>query len=58
MWFSPKELKEEQKNGKLLWGAVNWKLRDPQELITDLEEEIKHKIKNIKDVKERVSNES
>ena len=32
-WFSPRELMEEQKGGHYVWGAVNWRLRDPQEMI-------------------------
>lgn len=31
LWFSPNELREEHKNGKFIWGSVNWKLRDPIE---------------------------
>lgn len=31
MWFSPAELRAETTNGRFRWGAVNWRLRDPQE---------------------------
>ena len=31
LWFSPAQLREENRNGKFRWGPVNWKLRDPQE---------------------------
>lgn len=31
LWFSPAELRKEQLNGKFLWGASNWELRDPSE---------------------------
>ena len=30
IYFSPKELKEQHKEGKFLWGAVNWSLIDPE----------------------------
>lgn len=33
LWFSPDELEAEQKNGKFVWGAVNWHLRDPKEYL-------------------------
>jgi len=33
LWFSPAELRREHENGKFIWGAENWKLRDPQERI-------------------------
>lgn len=29
LWFSPTELRREQKNGRFRWGAVNWKLENP-----------------------------
>lgn len=31
LWFSPAELRREHLDGKFLWGAQNWKLRDPSE---------------------------
>jgi hypothetical protein len=33
LWFSPGQLREQNRNGKFRWGPVNWKLRDPQERI-------------------------
>lgn len=33
IWFSPAQLRAHIKNGQFRWGAVNWKLRDPQEYI-------------------------
>jgi hypothetical protein len=48
LWFSPNELKNEQSNGRFLWGAVNWQLRDPHEKLkllqhqrNDIDEQIK-----------------
>ena len=40
LWFSPNQLEAEQKNGKFVWGAVNWALRDPQE---HLNEAVQHR---------------
>lgn len=33
IWFSPAQLREQIRNKKFQWGAVNWKLRDPQERV-------------------------
>lgn len=33
MWFSPAELRGHQATGRFRWGAVNWVLRDPKELL-------------------------
>lgn len=38
--FSPKELREAHKQGRFIWGPVNWKLIDPPKL-KSVEEEIK-----------------
>lgn len=35
IWFSPAQLRAQIKDGKFRWGAVNWKLRDPQERIEE-----------------------
>ena len=51
MWFSPSELEEQNKKGKFLWGEVNWKLRDPKEHITEMQQQkdaIQTKIDNFK----------
>jgi len=45
MWFSPTELREEQANGKFRWGAVNWKLRNPQDELKSLDKKIDDEIK-------------
>lgn len=31
LWFSPKMLRARQAEGRFIWGACNWKLRDPME---------------------------
>lgn len=35
IWFSPDQLKEQNRNGKFLWGPVNWTLRDPKERVNE-----------------------
>lgn len=41
LWFSPDDLEKENANGKFLWGAVNWRLRDPLEHLTEAETRLK-----------------
>lgn len=36
MWFSPDELEDQQKRGQFIWGAGNWRLRDPQEYLDEV----------------------
>lgn len=31
LWLSPQELREEQANGRFIWGAANWQIRSPEE---------------------------
>lgn len=31
VWFSPSELRRQHLQGKFLWGASSWELRDPYE---------------------------
>lgn len=35
LWFSPDQLRAEHATGRFRWGAVNWKLRDPQERLNE-----------------------
>ncbi len=37
MWFEPNELETLQDNGRFRWGACNWRLRDPQERVRELQ---------------------
>jgi hypothetical protein len=37
LWFSPDELEKEQTAGKFVWGAANWRLRNPEELVAEKE---------------------
>lgn len=45
LWFSPEGLREQQANGRFLWGAANWELRDPRERVTELRNEGKQAFK-------------
>ena len=36
LWFTPDELEQRQSEGQSLWGAVNWKLRNPNERLQQL----------------------
>lgn len=31
LWFAPDRLEDEHRNGKFMWGVVNWQLREPTE---------------------------
>lgn len=40
LWLSPDELAEANARGRFLWGVVNWKLRDPQEHVDEINAQI------------------
>jgi hypothetical protein len=40
LWFSPAQLREHQANGRFRWGVVNWRLRDPQEMVQNAERDV------------------
>lgn len=40
IWFSPEELAAQHAKGRFLWGAVNWRLRDPIEALRDLDRKV------------------
>lgn len=54
LWFSPDELEVENDKGKFLWGAVNWRLRDPKERIQQLEQKIEQAEDELTTFKRRV----
>lgn len=54
VWFHPKELLTLWNEGKFLWGAINWKLRHPQERIDELKNKILGLAEQINDIKERI----
>lgn len=39
LWFSPNELRKCHKEGRFVWGAENWNLRNPQERLNQIENE-------------------
>jgi len=56
LWFSPKDLKNYQKQGRFIWGVDNWTLRNPMEkakelnnAISSLEFQKEELLKNIKE---------
>jgi hypothetical protein len=56
LWFSPAELQAEHDNEKFIWGTVNWELRDPNERITELKDEILFLIDSIYNWRIRMQN--
>ena len=42
LWYSPKELRQLQSEGRFVWGAANWKLRNPMERVEEMEETIEN----------------
>lgn len=54
MWFSPRELKEQQSRGHFVWGAVNWELRDPKIKLKQFEREIEELEKQKKEFELRL----
>jgi hypothetical protein len=56
MWFSPDELAKKNENNQLRWGPVNWQLRDPNELLKEIEQRIRSEKEKLEDVKARIKN--
>jgi hypothetical protein len=54
MWFSPKELSEYHAKGQLIWGPVNWTLRDPAELVREAEDRVISAQQNLERIKARI----
>lgn len=52
--FSPKELREDQANGKYIWGPDNWELVNPKEELKDLEHVAKCAQKDVERFKARM----
>lgn len=40
IWMTPDELDVEHDSYRLLWGPVNWQVKDPQELVDTLDQKI------------------
>ena len=47
MWFTPQELREAHKEDRFVWGACNWELKNPQEIIDQLNARVVNMVKNI-----------
>lgn len=56
VWFSPDELEAANQEGRFLWGAVNWALRDPHEMVQKQAEILKEAERNYIDDQKRLSN--
>lgn len=56
IWFSPDELEAANQEGRFLWGAVNWTLRDPHEMVQEQAEILKEVERNYIDDQKRLSN--
>jgi hypothetical protein len=54
LWFSPDELKSEQKNGNFIWGVCNWELRNPKEHVACLENRIRSAERELLDFQSRL----
>ena len=54
IWFSPKELREQNAKGSYLWGAVNWVLDDPIKELAYLEKKVIEAQRNVEDFKRRM----
>ena len=54
LWFSPKELREQNSKGKFWWGAVNWTLRSPDEYMKILQSQVAAAQKELSDFEERM----
>jgi hypothetical protein len=53
LWFSPKELKQQQSLGGFIWGANNWKLRKPEEKLASLKRVAENAQKEYEDFKNK-----
>jgi len=41
LWFSPDQLEQAHREGRFMWGAVNWQLRDPSEQLAAAERKVR-----------------
>lgn len=58
LWFSPKELRENQANGRFVWGLPNWELRNPLEKIESLERLKSNIDGQIREIQKRMKSEN
>lgn len=55
LWYSPQELREKHKEGRFLWGSVNWELRDPNDKLNNMRCSLINIEKSIKDLEVRIN---
>ena len=54
LYFTPKELRDNQKNGRFRWGAANWELRSRTSKIEKLEENVTREQLELDKMKKRL----
>jgi hypothetical protein len=55
LWFSPDELEAANREGRFRWGAVNWTLRDSNELVASAMEEVCRAMRNLDRIHDRIA---
>jgi hypothetical protein len=55
LWFSPAELRKEHAEGRFFWGAINWTLRDPKEMLEARAREAQAAADHLRRSQERVA---
>ena len=55
LWFSPDQLETENREGRFRWGAVNWTLRDPGEMVQQRADDLRRAERDYLDAVRRVS---
>lgn len=55
LWFSPDELAAEHAKCSMIFSAVNWRLRDPGELIAGAEADFEKACKALDSARQRVA---
>lgn len=54
LWFSPSDLEEKNREGRFLWGPINWTLRDPKEHLEELERRAKSALDEVERFKNKI----
>jgi hypothetical protein len=55
MWFAPDELQKRWDRGELIWGPVNWELRDPKVLLEQAKESVYSAVRRRDELEKRLS---
>lgn len=55
LWFSPDQLETANREGRFRWGAVNWTLRDPEEMVRQRADDLRCAEQDYLDAVKRVS---